>query len=217
MKTKRSKKHHTSRHTRKTKHGVPCGMVVTSISRKTGKNVNVIFKSLCKAGLCKGQKINGQWIYWPTLKVRTNISNAKASKVKMWQCFVDWCTCSGICTTRQITGKSTTSASFAKFCKTWFGKTVTAGGTTRTKSHKTRKHGKKRTITMRRTTIKRNRRWTTGRKTWASKWTTKRHTTHSRKRRTNKSWRTWGSSRNYKFPTFKTRTNWNYRRYSRAA
>src|SRR2546426_5989121 len=87
------------------KKGMPCGMVVANIAKRTGKNTQVVFKSLCKAGLCKGQKINGQWIYWPTVKTRTNASNAKTCKVKMWQCFVDWCISSGTCTPKSMNNK----------------------------------------------------------------------------------------------------------------
>src|SRR2546423_12350121 len=92
-----------------------CGMVVNNISKKTGKSVNTIFTSLHKAGVCSGQKINGQWIYWPTIKTRTSATNAKVCKTKMWQCFVDWCVSSGTCTPNQLNNKSTTSKTFATF------------------------------------------------------------------------------------------------------
>src|SRR5690348_5844481 len=94
------------------KNGMPCGMVVSAISRKTGKSTTAIFKSLTKAGWCKCQKVNGQWIYWPTIKTRTNKTNATTCKVMMWQNFADWCMASGTCTPTTFNTKSTSTKAF---------------------------------------------------------------------------------------------------------
>src|SRR5262249_4255995 len=159
------------------KKGMPCGMIVNTISKKTGKNTTVVFKSLTKAGLCKGQKVNGQWIYWPTINTRTNKTNATTCKVTMWQNFADWCISSGTCTPNQFNTKSGSSKTFTAFFKSGFGKTVT--GATTTASRKTRKTKKTRKTSSRRTTTtsrhrRTNRTWTTGRKTtWASTWNNK--------------------------------------------
>lgn len=173
------------------KKGMPCGMIVSSISKKTGKNTAVIFKSLTKAGMCKGQKVNGQWVYWPTMKTKTSKTNAVTCKVKMWQNFADWCICSGTCTPKQFNTKSTTAKTFSAFFKSGFGKTVKAGTTTAKKTRKNRKTNRKRT------TI-----------------TARHHTT--RKHRT--IWNKTGyTTKVYKFPAYNSRINTNWRRYARAA
>jgi hypothetical protein len=221
------------------KKGMTCGMIVNAISKRTGKSVGTIYVSLYKAGLCTGQKINGQWIYWPTMKTRTSKTNATMSKTKMWQCFVDWCISSGTWTNTQITKKSMTSKAFATFCKNWFGKTVTTTGMGKaktTKSKKARKNTKKRRITMskRGTVTTKHTRKVGKNKAGRKSWTTARFTTKWNKnskntkntKRTAKTTRrpstkvyrtsTW-NTRNYKFPVLKTRYTTTTRRYSRAA
>lgn len=167
------------------KNGTPCSTVVWNISKKTNKPVNTIWNSLFKAGLCFRQKFNGTWVYWPSFQVKKNSTTSHTTQTTMWQNFVEWCVTNNFCTPSQLSKNSTTQKSFMNFCRKFFGKQFTAT---------------KRTTKRRRTTGVR------------TNWTTK----HGKKRTTSTS-TPWGRTftRNYKFPTFKSRTN--TRRYRRAA
>jgi len=97
--------------------GTPCFVVVNSICQKTGKSPSFVFKSLCNAGLCWRQKFNGSWIYFPTFGKKSNATNTKLAQCNLWQCFIDWCVCSGCCTPKSLKNHCGPQNSFMNFCK----------------------------------------------------------------------------------------------------
>ncbi|MHC5004035.1 MAG: hypothetical protein ACYTJ0_13015 [Planctomycetota bacterium] len=105
--------------------GVPCSVAVENIAKRNKKTVNNVFQSLYKAGCCYRQKMNGQWIYWPVNGVKGNATNHKCCQVNMWQCFVDWCICSGTCTPEQICNCCGSQTDFMKSCKKFWNKQFT--------------------------------------------------------------------------------------------
>ena len=107
--------------------GVPCSVVVQNIANRNNKTVKFVFNSLWKAGVCNRQKINGQWIYWPCDCKKTNATNVKSCQVNMWQCFVDWCMCSGVCTPEQMSNNCGSQVNFMNYCKKFWGKQFTPG------------------------------------------------------------------------------------------
>ena len=121
-----------------TKRGIPCGMVVQNIAKRTGKTPQVVFTSLWKAGLCDRQKFNGQWVYWACDGVKGKVTDQKKCQTEMWQCFVDWCVCSGLCTPEQMSKNSGNQQMFMKWCKKFFGKQFTGTVNTTTRTRKTR-------------------------------------------------------------------------------
>jgi len=115
--------------------GQPCSTVINNICKRTGKNFNTVCASLCKAGVCRGQKFNGQWICWPNFKVPTNNTWSKKAQWNLWQGFVDWCVTSGYCTPNNLNTKSATGnqAQFMKNCQSLMSTQCTLSGTTKIK------------------------------------------------------------------------------------
>lgn len=114
------------------KRGVPCSVAVEKIAGRNNKTVNFVFNSLWKAGLCYRQKMNGQWIYWPCDGGKGNATNWKVCQSNMWQCFIDWCICCGVCTPQQLKNNCGSQIEFMNYCKKFWTKQFT--GTTKTKS-----------------------------------------------------------------------------------
>jgi hypothetical protein len=99
--------------------GQPCSTVINNICKRTGKSFSTICVSLCKAGVCRGQKFNGQWICWPNFKTPTNTAWARTAQWNLWQAFADWCLASGNCTPANFNKFSATGiqAIFMKHCQ----------------------------------------------------------------------------------------------------
>lgn len=137
------------------KRGVPCSVAVNNIANRNNKTPKVVFESLFKAGLCFRQKFNGVWVYWACEGVKTNATNWKSCQTNMWQSFIDWCICSGVCTPEQLKNNCGSQVDFMNYCKKFFAKQFngTVGG------NKTKTTGRKRTSTSRkvRTTTSRGR------------------------------------------------------------
>jgi hypothetical protein len=172
------------------KKGVPCGIVMNTIAIKTKKSPTVIGQSLFKAGLVWRQKINSQWIYWAKNGKKTINKNINNAQVNLWQCFIDWCIASGVCTPMQVAFKTGNTKNFTKNCSMWVNKFFTANGIT--------------------TGVK----TTTGTSAWKNTWTKskKRSTTGRKTSKSHKAWKknSWTSKHSnngtYKFPMFKNRT-----------
>ena len=77
---------------------------------------------------------------------KTNATNVKNCQVDMWQCFVDWCMVSGVCTPDQMTNNCGSQVSFMTWCRKFWNRQFTAKTTTtrKTKSYSF-PSGKKRT------------------------------------------------------------------------
>ncbi len=177
------------------KNGTPASTVVNNISKKTNKPVSTIWNSLCKAGYCWSQKFNGTCVYWPTFNVKKNTTASNTTQTNMWQSFIDWCLVSGRCTPNQLNKYTSSQKNFMNYCRNFFGKQFT-GSTKAVAKTNTGKNSSKK-----------------ARKTTSSyKWTTK----HTKKTNKTKTYNPTSWTRNYKFPTFKSRTT-TTRRYVRAA
>jgi hypothetical protein len=140
------------------KRGVPCWQAVQQISKRTGKNTNVIFQSLYNAGCCFRQKVNGQWCYWPVNGKKCKSTFTKQCQFNTWQNFMDWCIASGFCTPRQFKSNSSSPTKFFNFlCNCWaksFNKMSSASFSTsksKSKKHTTTKAKSKSRKTSRRT------------------------------------------------------------------
>lgn len=115
------------------KRGTPCWTAVNNIATRTKKTPTVVFNSLCKAGLCFRQKINGQWIYWPcNMPKKTSIKNQKFCQTNMWQWFIEWSLATGCCTPEQLHKHCGTQPKFTNWCKKFWNRQFTT--TTGTKS-----------------------------------------------------------------------------------
>lgn len=110
--------------------GTPCFVAVQNIAKRTKKSPNQVFQSLFKAGLCFRQKIAGEWVYWPCDWHKTNATNAKICQNNMWQWFVDWCLCTGVCTPEKLQKHTGSQQEFMSFCKKFWGKQFTPGTVT---------------------------------------------------------------------------------------
>jgi hypothetical protein len=99
--------------------GQPCSVVISAMSKRTGKSFSAICASLCRTGVCSGQKFNGQWICWPNFKTPTSAAWARKAQWIMWQNFADWCIASGNCTPANFNKFSATrnQAWFMKNCR----------------------------------------------------------------------------------------------------
>lgn len=128
--------------------GTPCFVAVQNIAKRTKKSPNQVFESLFKSGLCFRQKVAGQWIYWPCDWNKTNATNAKVCQNTMWQCFVDWCLCSGVCTPEQLHNNCGGSQlDFMNYCKKFWNKQFTNSTIkTKSKSKNKSKKGYKKTV-----------------------------------------------------------------------
>lgn len=186
------------------KNGTPCTTVVNTISKRTGKPVSTIWNSLCKAGVCCCCKFNGTCVYWPNFPVKKNPTVGRTCQTNMWQCFIDWCMCTGCCTPTQLNRNCSSQKTFMNFCRSFFGKQFTPMTMTKTKRSPKRR------------TMRKPRRTTT---TWAKSPMTrgkKRPAPKRGRKTTPKTW-TWNRTtpRTYKFPTWRISTN--TRRYRYAA
>jgi hypothetical protein len=122
------------------KKGVPCSVAIETIANRFNKSTTFVTNSLCKAGFCWKQKFNGQWICFPTFPCKTTATKTKNCQFTMWQCFVDWCCCSGFCTPKQLMNHCGSQAAFTSFCKKFWNKQFNA--TTSKSSGKTFKFPK---------------------------------------------------------------------------
>jgi len=164
------------------KSGTPCGMVISSISKKTGKPVSSIVKSLNKAGLCWCQKFNGTWVCWPTFKCTTKSSKWNTCQVTLWQCLVDWACMSGTTKPTLLKNKVGSQKAFMSACKSLFGKQVSSSSKTTRKS-------------KRRSSSKTRKTWGTPKTRWGK------HT----KSRTVRRPTYWSRTTSYRFPNTRTR------------
>lgn len=114
------------------KRGTPCSVAVENIAKRKNTTMKTVFQSLFKAGLCHRQKMNGQWVYWPVNGVPSNATNAKTCQANMWQCFIDWCICSGVCTPEQMCNCCGSQTDFMKSCRKFWNKQFVSGTTSRT-------------------------------------------------------------------------------------
>ena len=122
------------------KRGTPCGVAVQNIAKRNSTSTTVVFNSLWKAGVCDRQKFNGKWIYWPCEGGKGKSADWKNCQLNMWQCFVDWCVCSGMCTPEQMTNNCGSQQAFMNWCKKHWNKQFngTAGRTTRSNTRNRR-------------------------------------------------------------------------------
>lgn len=104
------------------KNGTPCWQAICTIAKNWKKTPTFVMNSLCKAGVCGKQKFNGQWICFPTFPCKTTSTKSKKCQTAMWQCFVDWCCCSGFCTPNQLMNHCGSQANFTNFCKKFWNK-----------------------------------------------------------------------------------------------
>ena len=178
------------------KSGKPCSAVIASISKRTGKPITSIVKSLCKAGVCYCQKFNGTWIYWPAFPCKSGASTT--CQTQMWQSFIDWCMASGNCKPAQLEKKVSGQKNFMAFCRHFFAKQFSGISTTKSK-RRTRRSRKARTASRRPTSWARH-----STKRWAK-----------RSKRTSPWTRSRTSYRSYAFPSYRVRSS--TRRYARAA
>ncbi|MCA9285617.1 MAG: hypothetical protein KDA22_10395 [Phycisphaerales bacterium] len=102
--------------------GTPCWTAICNIANRNGTTPNVVGNSLCKAGCCCRQKFNGQWIFFPTFSGKWNATQGKKCHTNMWQSFVDFCMCSGICTPKQMLNCCGSQAGFVKGCRPFWTK-----------------------------------------------------------------------------------------------
>lgn len=124
--------------------GTPCWTAVQNIATRTKKSPKVIFESLFKCGLVNRQKIAGNWVYWPTeWPGKSNATNTKNCQNMMWQCFVDWCLCSGFCTPDKFSKNTGSQQEFMAYCKKFFSKQFTAGTSSKKSPKKSRKPRRK--------------------------------------------------------------------------
>jgi hypothetical protein len=123
------------------KRGVPCWQAVQQISKRTGKNPNMIFQSLYNAGFCSRQKVNGQWCYWPVNGKKSSSAFTKQCQFNTWQNFIDWCFASGFCTARQFKSNCTNPTKFFNFLTTNWSKSFSKmnSATSSTSNSKTKK------------------------------------------------------------------------------
>ncbi len=170
------------------KNGTPGGLAIYNIAKRLGKTPSVIGNSLFRANLVYRQKFNGQWVFWPVNGKRSSAAKFKPVHTQMWQCFIDWALCNGLCKPEQLKKKIGSQKEFMTFCRKFFAKQF--GSATPTK--------------RKRKTVKRKR--TTSRK----RTTTRARKSPSRKRRSS-------STYAYKFPRTSTRRKRTVRRYRRAA
>lgn len=191
--------------------GTPCSTVVANIAKRTNKSVNTIWQSLFKAGLCFRQKFNGQWIYWPSFQPtkKATSRNINICQNNLWQCFVEWCYINGYFTPEQLNKKATSQKAFMSFCRSFFGKQFTTSSTTKSRTSKSRTTRTKTTKARRTTTSKSRLHSPKAKSTPKTKSAQKRQV--ARKTTTSTPWSRTTVTRNYKFPTLKTR------RYVKAA
>lgn len=102
--------------------GTPCWTALCTIANRAGTTPNVVGNSLVKAGVCFRQKFNGQWIFFPCFTGKWNPTQGKKCHTQMWQSFIDWCVCSGICTPEQLWNCCGSQASFVKGCRSFWTK-----------------------------------------------------------------------------------------------
>jgi hypothetical protein len=107
------------------KRGVPCNVAVQNIANRTGKTTKSVFNTLCKAGVCYRQKVNGGFVYFPMTPVKVNSTSAKNCQINMWQQFCDWCICSGVCTPNQLRTCCGSQTTFMNNCKRFFNAQIT--------------------------------------------------------------------------------------------
>ena len=121
------------------KRGASWNHCVENIAKRYDKNVNVVWQSLYKAGLCFRQKCNGQWIYWPCNATKCNATTCKTIQINFWQSFCEWCICSGFCTPNQLSNHCGSQKEFMTWCRKFFGKQFSANIGTTTKKRSTTK------------------------------------------------------------------------------
>ncbi len=116
------------------KRGIPAGVAVAGIAKRTNKSPSTILASLYKEGLCYRQKVNGQWIYWPC-EAKRSATQAKACQSQMWQSFIDWCISSGACKPELLEKNSGSQKEFMTYCRKFFNGQITGvGSSSSTKS-----------------------------------------------------------------------------------
>ncbi len=170
------------------KNGTPGGLAIYNIAKRLGKTPSVIGNSLFRANLVYRQKFNGQWVFWPVNGKRSSAAKFKPVHTQMWQCFIDWALCNGLCKPEQLKKKIGSQKEFMTFCRKFFAK----------------QFGSATPVKRKRKTVKRKR--TTSRK----RTTTRARKSPSRKRRSS-------STYAYKFPRTSTGRKRSIRRYRRAA
>lgn len=113
------------------KRGVPAGVAVAAIAKRQNKSQQAIFNSLYRAEICDRQKINGQYVYWPTNPIRTNATQAKITQIQLWQNLVDWSIASGNVRPQQLTQHVGSQQEFMNYCRPYFGRQLTGSTTTK--------------------------------------------------------------------------------------
>ena len=104
------------------KNGTPGGLAIFNIAKRLGKTPSVIGNSLFRANLVYRQKFNGQWVFWPVNGKRSSAAKFKPVHTQMWQCFIDWALCNGLCKPEQLQKKIGSQKEFMTFCRKFFAK-----------------------------------------------------------------------------------------------
>lgn len=102
--------------------GTPMTHAVTNIAKRTGKTEHHVYQSLHKGGHIHRQKLNGQWLYWPTHGTKRSASIAKQSQVEVWQAFVEWAIAGGHVTPEQISSHTGSQQQFLSYIRRFWGK-----------------------------------------------------------------------------------------------
>ena len=112
--------------------GTPASTAVANIASRTKRQPSHIFESLFRAGQVNRQRVNGQWIYWPTEGVKANASTSRQTQWQLWQAFVDWAIASGTVTAQQISTAKGSQQAFGQFVRRFFGRQFSTGTRTGT-------------------------------------------------------------------------------------
>jgi len=150
------------------KRGIPAGIAVDAIARRSSKRPSAVFSSLHKAGLCHRQKFNGQSVYWACEASKSTATVAKGLQLDFWQSYIDWCVASGHCTPDQLASKISSQQQFMSYCRKFFNSQFSASssssrnstssrGSTSTRSRSTAGRKAKRTTSTKRSIARKSR------------------------------------------------------------
>ena len=106
--------------------GTPFTVAIEKIAKKSNTTFTSVCEALWKDGICKRQKISGQWIYFPCESVKPNAEGAKEACARFWQEFSCWCVTSGYCTPEKLAEYTGSQSNFQNFCKKFFAKQFTS-------------------------------------------------------------------------------------------
>ena len=131
------------------KRGTPCWTAINNIANNKKKTFNFVAESLFKGNVVNRQKFNGQWLYFPCEAGKSNATNVKAAQFNMWQSFIDWCVCNGVCTPDQIANNKGSQKEFMNYCRKFFNKQFSTSTGSKTRKS-TRTSSKKSSVSRKR-------------------------------------------------------------------